>query len=176
MESDIGKAAVEVTAKVAESILPKMVKSTVDLLAGRNSRKQTERARADRRRSSKERRISRPEDRLRKGFWFQYQRGMDVENLRALSLSPETRDHFFRALAEEAAKFQFLHPSGAQVDASAVVDSALDVHWPRWEQLSEERRTPMLCIGEIAKYLASHYSLVKSDRRKGQRRKAAATG
>jgi hypothetical protein len=174
MDPEITKAAVEVTTKVAESLVPEAFKTLVSKITFGRGRKTKPRSERDRRQGAPDRRLGDPIRRLRKGFWLAYHRKVEAGKFDILPPTLETRDHLFQALAQEAAHYQFYdRGSGAKLDAASVIDSSMDALWLLWKSRPKLERRAIVFIEEMAAHVASRYNVTKIDRRKGQRRKAA---
>ena len=170
MDTEIGKAAMEVTTKVAETIAPGVVKKVFSFISLGKTRKLKQRNERERRVAG-ERRDSGIDLRLRKGFWLAYHRKTESGKFDVLEISLTSHDQLFEALVKEARNYHFSdRSSGMILEPSTIIDAAIDVKWAELRRAPKGQRQAILIVESIAEHLLSKYNVTRMDRRKAQRR------
>jgi hypothetical protein len=170
MDTELGKVAVEVTTKVAETIAPSVVKKVFSFIALGKTRKITQRNERERRLAG-ERRDSGIDLRLRKGFWLAYHRKTENGKFDVLEINLSSHDQLFQALVKEARNYHFSdRSSGIQLEPTTIIDSAIDVKWAELRNAPKGQCQAILIVESIAEHLLSKYNVTRVDRRKTHRR------
>lgn len=175
MDPTISKTVVDVTAKVAESIVPAAAKKVLSWMSGSRPRKTRQRAEWERRRAPKDRRISGVGSRLRRGFWLEYHRKSGAGKTEIIPfLTAQIREHLLQAVVREGRHYEFSErTSGVTVEPCAIADAAIDVVWTRWKLKPRDTRQAVIVVEAIADYLFATYNVRRLDRRESQRRAMA---
>src|SRR5260370_5840774 len=122
MDPEISKTAIEVTAKVAQSMAPAAFTKILSWVSPGRGRKLKQRGSWERRRETGDRRILGLDRRLRKGLWLEYHRKTEAGKFDVLDLEAETRENLFSALVHEARRYEFSdRTSRAVLPVSTVV-------------------------------------------------------
>jgi hypothetical protein len=132
----------------------------------------SERRETDRREGPAERRVSGVASRLRKGLWFEYHRKTEAGKFDILDSTVRTRQLLLEAFLPEVSRYEFSgHDSPRILAPSTILVTAIDAALERTGKLA--RRTAIVVVEEVARYLVSHYNIAMIDRRQTQRRQAA---
>ena len=151
MDPEIGKVAVELTGKVAESAVPTLLekvfgwrsssKKVNENVTAINTRPSKPRGEWARRHGKKDRRVTNISQRLRKGFWFEYHRKTEAGKFDEIHVSQKVREGLFAALVTEACKYKYFDRSaGSPVEPPVVVDLALEVILADWNKVPDPDR------------------------------------
>jgi hypothetical protein len=175
MDPVIGKTAIDVTAKVAQTVAPVAFTKILSWVSAGRVRKLKPRGSWERRREMGDRRILGLDRRLRKGLWLEYHRKTEAGKFDILALEAKTRENLFAALVSEARRYKFSDRTSSTVlPVTTVVDGAIDVVFNRWKRLPKLERQAILIVEAVADHLFSKYNVTGVDHRQGQRRVAAA--
>jgi hypothetical protein len=166
MPSELSIIAAEFTPK-PESLASNAVAKALAWLSGRRpSPKFDERAGWQRRSAIKDRRVSGLDQRLKKGFWFEYHRETEAGKFDTIELTPKNRNAMWIALVREAQRYEFTdRASGGRLDQPTIVDAALDVVWTEMKGTPREERRAVIMVEAVARYMFSKYNVRGIDRR-----------
>jgi hypothetical protein len=146
------------------------------LSTGEVPRPSKERDGADRR-AQEDRRKSSVDMRLRVGLWYQYHRATRSGEFDALPRNPYMRGKLQEALLPEMHKYEFSQrDNDLAVIPTAALAAAVDFLWAHPELGNNAAGEPMAVytVNSLSDYLVRTFNVAVIDRRKADRRSAAA--